>query len=392
VNLHVKILGALYIAFGCLGFVGAFLVLTILSGDGIGRVLLFIVVVLSLPGIIVGFGLLKKYSWARILALAFGCLNLLNLPVGTSLGIYTMWVLLKEETAKLFEARLGKLLYSILMYYSAYAARILIFLFTLALYFLAIVLFVNGLRIACSWFWGWTTSLPLTQSANLNGLLCTAILVLVGAIFIRYTNLLILKFSLLYSIFGFYHAILVAAAAQFRVIIWVIIVVGLILFPPLLATSLLFSASYLIAMPYVLVRQIVLSVSALIEPYWLVPLWFPLGWLCLKIVQIFSNWCDSNFRDTSLRSKRDCCRGDYHIFLLITIISWMGMFLVRLLFDIGGWSLPILGALLGLALWGGCRYVYRILIQRETPDTALKKEQENLWKFDEETLQEIIPF
>jgi len=115
-NSHVTILGVLYIALGCLGLLGGFFVFTILTGSGllsgdsdaffittgIGTVLALIAVILSVPGIIAGFGLLKKYSWARILALVLGCLNLVNIPFGTVLGIYTLWVLLKDETVKLF--------------------------------------------------------------------------------------------------------------------------------------------------------------------------------------------------------------------------------------------------------------------------------------------------
>ena len=56
--------------------------------------------VLSAPGILGGYGLLKKYSWARVLVLILGALNLLNVPFGTILGVYTFWVLLNEDAAK----------------------------------------------------------------------------------------------------------------------------------------------------------------------------------------------------------------------------------------------------------------------------------------------------
>ena len=49
--------------------------------------------IISAPGIIGGFGILKKYSWARVLVLILGALNLLNIPFGTILGVYTFWVL-----------------------------------------------------------------------------------------------------------------------------------------------------------------------------------------------------------------------------------------------------------------------------------------------------------
>ena len=63
------------------------------------------VVVLSLPGIIAGIGLLKLQPWARILAIVISALDLLNVPIGTALGVYGLWVLLQAETERLFAQR-----------------------------------------------------------------------------------------------------------------------------------------------------------------------------------------------------------------------------------------------------------------------------------------------
>lgn len=49
-------------------------------------------------GGIVGWGLLSRQSWGRMLALVVGCLNLLDFPFGTALGIYTLWVLLPSHS------------------------------------------------------------------------------------------------------------------------------------------------------------------------------------------------------------------------------------------------------------------------------------------------------
>ena len=57
-----------------------------------------IAMVAGLPGIIGGWGLLAKKSWARIVVLIVGILNLPTFPLGTALGIYTLWVLLKPES------------------------------------------------------------------------------------------------------------------------------------------------------------------------------------------------------------------------------------------------------------------------------------------------------
>ncbi len=56
----------------------------------------------SAPGIIGGIGVLKRQEWSRILLIIVGFLNLLAFPIGTAIGIYTLWVLLREETAQLF--------------------------------------------------------------------------------------------------------------------------------------------------------------------------------------------------------------------------------------------------------------------------------------------------
>ena len=43
--------------------------------------------------LLAGFGLLTRRSWARKLSLILGVLSLFNPPVGTALGVYTLWVL-----------------------------------------------------------------------------------------------------------------------------------------------------------------------------------------------------------------------------------------------------------------------------------------------------------
>jgi hypothetical protein len=50
-------------------------------------------VVMGVAGLVVGYGLLARQPWARVLAIVFGILALLKIPFGTALGIYTLWVL-----------------------------------------------------------------------------------------------------------------------------------------------------------------------------------------------------------------------------------------------------------------------------------------------------------
>jgi hypothetical protein len=49
-------------------------------------------------GIVAGWGLLERQPWARMLAIVLGCLSLLDMPFGTALGIYTLWVLLPAKS------------------------------------------------------------------------------------------------------------------------------------------------------------------------------------------------------------------------------------------------------------------------------------------------------
>jgi len=49
-------------------------------------------------GFFAGWGLLQKEEWARTVALVVGFVALLNVPIGTALGVYTLWVLLPSQS------------------------------------------------------------------------------------------------------------------------------------------------------------------------------------------------------------------------------------------------------------------------------------------------------
>ena len=53
--------------------------------------------------LILAWGLYERMQWARPLGLAIGFLALLRFPLGTALGIYTLWVLLPEMSAREYE-------------------------------------------------------------------------------------------------------------------------------------------------------------------------------------------------------------------------------------------------------------------------------------------------
>jgi zinc-ribbon domain len=53
--------------------------------------------------LILAWGLFQREPWARVLGLVLGFLALLRPPLGTALGIYTLWVLLPEHSGQEYE-------------------------------------------------------------------------------------------------------------------------------------------------------------------------------------------------------------------------------------------------------------------------------------------------
>lgn len=125
---HVKILGILNIIMGCLGVAAGLVVLIVFGGlaglagfsagpwstdrDAAAAVPILVIIgiciaiflfILGLPSIIGGWGLLHFKPWARVLMIVISALHLFHIPIGTALGIYGLWVLLHDETRRLFE-------------------------------------------------------------------------------------------------------------------------------------------------------------------------------------------------------------------------------------------------------------------------------------------------
>jgi hypothetical protein len=57
----------------------------------------------GVAGIVAGSGLLSRAPWARTLAVVVGFLSLLSIPIGTALGIYTIWVLLSQGAEREYD-------------------------------------------------------------------------------------------------------------------------------------------------------------------------------------------------------------------------------------------------------------------------------------------------
>ena len=122
---HVKVLAVLQIVMGSLCLIGA-MVLTLVFVGGIGAVsasdnpdaaialpfigftgaaLVTFLLLMSLPGIVTGVGLLRLRPWARIAAIVLSILGLVAVPFGTVVGVYGLWVMFSKDTERLFGAQ-----------------------------------------------------------------------------------------------------------------------------------------------------------------------------------------------------------------------------------------------------------------------------------------------
>jgi len=112
-NTHVKVVGWLWIANGVLSILMTIIGLAVINWPGVilslrdSLLASFGALCFFLPGIVAyivsGYGLLNYKSWARILAIILAILNLILFPIGTLIGIYTLWVMFNDETKALFE-------------------------------------------------------------------------------------------------------------------------------------------------------------------------------------------------------------------------------------------------------------------------------------------------
>lgn len=123
---HLRVLAALEMAFGVFGILiglgifllfggiaalvgmaggdeGRFIAIPILGT--IGTVIMLVALLLSLPQLLAGIGLWLEYEWGRILSIVVCALSLFNVPFGTALGVYGLWVLLSRESTAILDHR-----------------------------------------------------------------------------------------------------------------------------------------------------------------------------------------------------------------------------------------------------------------------------------------------
>lgn len=121
VNGHIRILGILWvvagllrvIAVGSLWFVGRMVFPTVLSsvtphfvlGDPLSRLIqggvafaAGLLILQAALAFVAAWGLLERQSWGRIAAIIAAIFSLWHIPLGTALGVYTLWVLLPASS------------------------------------------------------------------------------------------------------------------------------------------------------------------------------------------------------------------------------------------------------------------------------------------------------
>ena len=114
---HVTVVGAIQIGFSVLGLMAAvavFVALTFARGfiendDTAQMVVRFLSIsiplligFISTLGLVGGIGILVYKTWARYLVIVVSAIGCVNIPFGTVKGIYSIWVLINDETLKLF--------------------------------------------------------------------------------------------------------------------------------------------------------------------------------------------------------------------------------------------------------------------------------------------------
>lgn len=116
---HINVVAALQIGYSIFGLIiaSAFFAFFHLIGDFVddqeaefvlgivANVIMVIVTIVSIPGILAGIGLFKRKEWARILTLIVSVLNLFSFPLGTGLGIYSIWALVQPEVVEEFKKK-----------------------------------------------------------------------------------------------------------------------------------------------------------------------------------------------------------------------------------------------------------------------------------------------
>ncbi|MGB8888654.1 MAG: zinc ribbon domain-containing protein [Candidatus Korobacteraceae bacterium] len=119
---HVRLLGILWLALSALdavvGFVACVLANTVFAHlhemgappdtpagflQSLFGTIGGLILIKAAAGFLAGWGLLRREPWARMLTIVLSFLALFTIPLGTALGIYSLWVLLPAQSEREYE-------------------------------------------------------------------------------------------------------------------------------------------------------------------------------------------------------------------------------------------------------------------------------------------------
>ena len=113
---RIDLVGYLHIAYGSVLLVlavltlltvtvGIFLFPAITSwavGAGASATAALLLAAVGLPSIVGGIALIRRASWARLLIIGLSVVDLFSIPIGTALGAFSLWILLKNQALREF--------------------------------------------------------------------------------------------------------------------------------------------------------------------------------------------------------------------------------------------------------------------------------------------------
>lgn len=114
---QIDLVAYLHIGWGALILLGAFVAFVAVLGGGwvtgdegviaittgVAIAIVIALIILSLPSILGGVGLLKRKPWSRIVIVVLSILHLFSFPIGTAIGVYSLYVLFQDEARGEFE-------------------------------------------------------------------------------------------------------------------------------------------------------------------------------------------------------------------------------------------------------------------------------------------------
>lgn len=121
---HTKILGIMHLVYGGMHLVSlifvvfAFLIMGMTMPFSASRsdappfaffgILAIIIaaftLILTIPPLVAGYGFLKRKSWSKVAGAISAALALISIPMGTALGVYTLWFLFGEKGRQLYSS------------------------------------------------------------------------------------------------------------------------------------------------------------------------------------------------------------------------------------------------------------------------------------------------